>query len=124
MILVSLCAETIIPVSEGDKIYTESKGKASAKTLLDSDRGKRPKRACHACSSALSRAVAQLEPCGCPIVYTLVPKFAFFPEKLKILEAGFSGVKFSGFPVRNSGKPELFANIWLDIFVKIEPKKL
>ena len=41
-----------------------------------------------------SRVVAQLERCGCPIFYTLVPKFQFFPEKkLKNVEATIPGVK-------------------------------
>ena len=40
-----------------------------------------------------SRVVAQLERCGCPILYALVPNFLFFPKKT---EERFKGQFFRG----------------------------
>ena len=56
-----------------------------------------------------SRVVAQLERCGCPLLYTLVYlNFSFFPKKLKnYYRPVCPGVKFSGFSV----KTEIIASL-------------
>ena len=51
-----------------------------------------------------SRVVAQLERCGCPILYTLVPNFQCCPEKNNKKKGG----EFFRFSRENFGKKRNF----------------